>query len=283
MFDSWITNLVFYLISVVIFNQAYKATLKNTKSDGSLTILLQLIAGVSILVLIPLHKITFATDPKLYILLFIALIFYALNDRLQTTARKNLEVCEISIIAQLSNVFVILYGITIFKEEIILTKIAGALFIILGNILILYRHKHFNFNRYSLLAVFTSLLFATALSIDVGISENFNLPIYISITLVVPALFILIGEKISINSIKEEYKQTNKKNIALTGIFWGLLIYFLLGAYQNGEVTTIAPLVATSVLLNVIVAFFVHKETHFKIQKILASILIIIGIYLTVI
>ena len=52
-----------------------------------------------------------------------------------------------------------------------------------------------------------------AVTIDVGISEEFNLPLYVSFTLLVPALIILLFEKIKIKEVINEFKIGNKKAI----------------------------------------------------------------------
>lgn len=251
--------------------------------DGALTILLQFVAGFTVLFLIPTDALEFSRDPQIYGLLFAAIIFYALNDRIQTTTRKHLEVSEISIISQLSNVFIIVYGITIFREDIIFTRIIGALLVLLGNVLVLYKKGKLEFSRYSILAIMSTLVFATAISIDVGISEQFNLPIYISATLTIPIILILLFDRISLGDLKSEFVKTNKMFLLFTGFFWGLSIFFILNAYQEGDVTTVAPLAALNVLLNVIVAFFVHKETTHIFRKVIAAIIVLIGIYMTVI
>ena len=72
-------------------------------------------------------------------LLGIACIFYAIADRINTTARRGLEVSIYSILGQLSTVFLILWGIIFFKETIVLKKIIGALLILMGNILVIYK------------------------------------------------------------------------------------------------------------------------------------------------
>src|SRR3989339_81914 len=105
LFSYWQLYIVGYLISVVIFFQYYKLAVKEAKNDGAVTILLQVIAGLSILIFIPFFPIQFPTEIKFYIILFIASIFYALNDRLQVTARKHLQVSVFSILNMLKTFF----------------------------------------------------------------------------------------------------------------------------------------------------------------------------------
>lgn len=283
--NTWQFNVILTLIFVVLFYQFYKLAVKNVKKDGAATIIIQLIAGFSILVWTPLFSLNFPdfySNIKIYGLLFLATIFYAINDRLQTTARKNLEVSVFSIINQLSNVFIIIIGLTIFRESFVIYKIIGALLILFGNAFLFYEKGKFKLNKYVMIAIFANMAIAVAISTDIGISKLFNLPIYIAITLILPALIVKIVERIPNTTIIQEYKNGNKKYFYATGIFWGLAILFSLRSFQFGEVTTIVPLQSTSVLLNVVVAYWVLKEKGNIPKKVIAALIVILGITLTV-
>lgn len=82
--------------------------------------------------------------------------------------------------------------------------------------------------------------------------------------------------------ILAQYVGGEKKYYLLTGLSWGLFIFFLLRAYQLSQVVIVAPLAATSVLINVIVAYIFLGERANKIKKIIAAAITIAGIYLTV-
>ena len=118
------------------------------------------------------------------------------------------------------------------------------------------------------------------ISVDVGISEQFNLPMYVAITLVVPSLLILIIERIRIKEIISEFKNGNQKSILAVGLSWGIMIITMLRAYQFGTVTTIAPLCALTTILNVFVAYFALKEKDSILKKIVSALIVIIGIVL---
>lgn len=151
--NSWQFYVAGYLVFVVIFYQFYKLAVRNAKRDGAATVLLQLVAGLSLLLFIPLFHFSFPKSIYTYLLLAGACIFYALNDRLQTTARKHLQVSVFSIIGQLSNVFLIVYGLTLFREQIVMTKILGAGLILCGNIFLLYRGGKFTINKYTIIGI----------------------------------------------------------------------------------------------------------------------------------
>jgi drug/metabolite transporter (DMT)-like permease len=258
----------------------YKVATKGSKNDGALTILLQLLGGICVLVFVPFFKMQFPTTISTYVFLGIAIIFYAIADRVNTTARRGLEVSVYSILGQLSTAFVIAWGIIFFKEEIVVKKLLGALLILLGNVFVLYKRGKFEWNKYIIFSLLGNLSMSIGISVDVGISDQFNLPIYVALTLIVPALLIMAAERVKLKTVVAEFKEGNKKAILTVGLSWGIMIVSMLRAYQFGTVTTIAPLCALTTILNVFVAYFALKEKDFLWKKILAAIIVIAGILL---
>lgn len=279
--NTWQFNLIAYLVTNVIFFQFYKIAVKEAKHDGAATILLQCIAGLSILLVAPFYGFTLPQDPIIYGLVLLACIFYAINDRLQTTARRHLQVSVFSILNQFLTVFLLIYGFTLFQEPVTMTKILGAVLILVGNMILLHKDGKITLNKYSITSIIASFALATAISIDIGISVNFNLPFYIMVTLIIPALIIAAIEKIKPAHVLKEFDLVSGKHYIAAGCAWSLSILFALRSFQLGEVSTIVPLQATAVLLNVIIASFLLKENSDQGKKIIAALLVIGGVYIT--
>lgn len=278
--NSWLLYVIGYLVFATVFTQFFKIATKTLKKAGALTILLQMTAGVVALLLCPLFEFKLPTDISVYIMLAISIVFYAITDRVNTTVRSGIEASTFSMLKQLSTTFMIFAGLVFFKEEFVLTKFIGAMLIIFSNVLIFYKKGKFEFNKYLLLGVFANISFTIALFLDVNISDNFNLPFYVALTLIIPALLIMIFEKIKPSEIKDEFIAGDKKAILITAISWAIMIIANLRAYQLGNVTVIAPLCALTVMTNVIVGYIFLNEKDNLIRKIIAAILIIISILL---
>lgn len=272
--------LFFYLVITVIFNESYKIVSGRMKSAGALTILVELIAGIFSLLWIPFFEIKLPTDFKVYIFLSLAIIFYALQNRIATTARSGMEASSYSIIKQLSNVFVIIMGFIFLKEELTYQKVIGSILLIGSNVMIFYEKGTWKNNRYLFLGVIANLCMGIALFLDVNTSYSFNLAFYVSITLLFPALLVFSLERIRIKDIIEEWKINSNKFILLTSISWSLMMITKLRSYQLGEVTLIAPLCSLTVILNVLFAFIFLKNRKNILKKIIASIIIIFGVFL---
>ena len=106
------------------------------------------------------------------------------------------------------------------------------------------------------------------------------MPFYVALTLIIPALLIMIFERVKISEIKDELVNGNKKAIFVTAISWGIMIIVQLRAYQLGNVTVIAPLCALTVILNVIVGYLFLNEKDNLLRKLISAILIIISVIL---
>lgn len=278
--NSWQFNLSMSLILSIVFMQSYKLAVKDVGKDGIATIILQVVAGISVLVLLPFFPFVIPDNIGAYLFILLAIIFYALNDRIQTTVRKNLDVSVYSVMDQLNKVFLIIYGIVIFQEAIVANKLIGGGLILVANVILFYRKGKIKINKYVILNVGAAFLFATATIIDIDISKQFNLPFYIMGTLIIPALLIYMVERHSVKEIVDEYNSKRKKHYLITGISWGALIFFIIRAYQTSEVVFITPLLATSVLLNVLVASVLHKEKTNLVRKIIAATMVILGVFI---
>lgn len=278
--NNWLLYVVLYILLSTIFTQFYRIATKTMKSAGALTVLLQMMAGIFVLLLCPLFEFKLPTDARVYGLLAISICFYCISDRLNTTVRSGVEASTFSMLKQLSTTFMIFAGLIFFKEEFILTKFIGAMLIIFSNVLIFYKKGKIEFNKYILLGILSNISYTVALFLDVNISDSFNLPFYVALTLILPALIILLVERIKPKEIKNELVDGNKKAIFTTALTWGTIIVLQLRAYQLGNVTVIAPLCALTVMSNVIVGYLFLKERDNLLKKIIAAILIIISIIL---
>ena len=269
-----------YLIFAVIYDQLFKKLTKTMKNDGGMIVLLNLLGGLTCLFLIPLFDIKLPKNKYVYIFLTLACIFYALNDRFDITARRGIEASTNSMIKQLSTVFMTLIGLFILKEKLIIKKIIGAFLILISNTLVFYNKENLKKNKYVKYGVLASIFTTIALLIDVNYSEQFNLPIYVAITLIIPSILIIIFERINIKTIKKEFNKSNLLLILLTGISCSFMLILKLLSFRQGEIAIIAPLCSLTVILNVIVGYIFQKEKNNLLKKLISAVLIIIGIIL---
>ena len=272
--------ILLYLSSVTIFNQSYKCVTKDMKKPGAKTVLIEFIAGIFSVLFISFFKFTIPKSLSVYLFLGLSIVFYTIQDRLGTTARSGVDASTYSIIKQLSNVFVIALGILILHEKFILYHFLGAFLIIFSNVLILYEKDKTNWNRYYFLGILANLCLGIALFLDINISKQFNIAFYVFLITLIPSVLLLCVEKIKIIDLKVEYQLTNKGALLFTTISWPIMMISKLLAYKDESIVIVAALCSLSVMINVIVGYFIFKEKGSVLKKIIAALLIIIGIIL---
>ena len=224
LFDLWEIWVIIYLISAVIFAHSFKVSNRAMKKAGALTILLELFTAFFSLFFIPFFKFTLPNDISIYITLFIVTMIYAVTDRLNIESRYGLEPSTFSMLKQLSTVFMILFGILFMKEAFVVTRIIGAIIIILANILLAFDKGKININKYFIMSFVSNFLFALAMLINVNISDYFNLAFYTIITVSIPAIFIKLFGRYKIRDLKEEFEVCNKKEFLLSAFCWCLML-----------------------------------------------------------
>ncbi len=283
-FQYWQVNLVLAIISMVGFNQFYRITAKKAKDTASMFIIIFLIMSGIFALMMPFDKFRISMDWKIYGLLFVAIILYAINDRIKALAYKHLDISVISVLTQLSKVIMFLYGIFIFKEILILQNVIGAVLIFSGVLMVIFKKNIFQINKYVWLMILAAFTFATALSIDVKISTQFNLMLYLLIVFLFPAIIVFIVEKKNFSDLRQEFNlhSENKKYYFLTGFFFAMAGIFHLLALRTGPMSVVAPLTMIVVLINTIFGYIFLKERNDLIKRIVASILVVVGVFLLV-
>ena len=278
--NTWQLWVIVYLVSAVVFAQSFKSANKNMKEPGALTILLELFTGIFSLLMMPLFAFKFSLSLNTIITLLIVVCIYAITDRLNTEARYGLETSTFSMVKRLSTVFMIIFGFIFLKEKLILNKILGATIIIIANIILTYNKGKFEINKYLGMAILAQFLFAIAMVINVDLSDHFNLAFYTWITVTLPAILIALVGRHKPKAIIKEFKRYNKTKFLIASSSWALMLNSSIRAYQLGSITIVAALLSLTPILNSLAELIINKNTNRIIQKIIISILLILGVIL---
>jgi len=278
--NNWILWVIVYLISAVVFAQSFKIANKNMKNAGILTILLEVFTGIFSLLMIPIFDLKFKLDISRFLTLLIVVCIYAVTDRLNTEARYGLETSTFSMVKRLSTVFMIIFGFIFLKEPIILNKVLGALIIIVANVILTYNKGKFEINKYLIMAIISQFLFAIAMIINVDLSDHFNLAFYTWMTVTIPAFLISVFGKHKPKDIINEFKLYDKKSFMIAAFSWALMLNSSIRAYQLGSITIVAALLSLTPILNALAELIFNKNKERIIQKIIVSILLILGVIL---
>ena len=278
--NTWQFWVIVYIISAVTFAQNFKKANRNMKNAGSLTVLLEIFTGLFSLLMIPIFEIKFNPTSNILLILLIVIGIYAITDRLNIEVRYGLETSTFSMLKRLSTVFMIIFGFIFLKEPVVLNKILGALIIILANVILAYNKGKFQINKYFVMAIFSNFFFAVAMLLNVGISDYFNLAFYTWMTVTGPAILISVLGRHSIKDLKKEFNLYDKPRFLLAAFAWALMLNSSIRAYQLGSVIIVASLFSLTPILNSLAELIFHGNKERFVQKVIISILLIIGVVL---
>jgi bacterial/archaeal transporter family protein len=278
---SYIIWVIIYLIFAVIFAQGFKSVNRDMKNASALTILLEFFTALFALILSPLFAFRFPSSFTVYIIVGIVTIIYAITDRLNIEARYGLDPSTFSMLKQLSTVFLVIFGFVFLKESFILKKIIGIVLILVSNVLLsVNKSGKIQLNKYFIMSFISNFLFAIAMFINVNIAQNFNICIYTVFTVLVPSIIIKIFSKLSIKDLKKEFNLYNKRKFLLVSFSWCVMLISSVKAYEQGNVSVVAPLLTLTSILNSIYEFFEDKNKKMLLYKLFISMLIILGVIL---
>ena len=279
-FNNWKFWAILYLVCSVTFSQTFKRANRNMKNAGNLTILLEVFAALSAILFLPFFEFTFPSDPNVYLTLLAVIIVYAATDRLNIEARYGLDPSVFSMLKQISTVFLMIFGFIFLKEPVILKKIIGAILVIVANIILTIEKGKIKLNKYFIMCFVSNFLFAIAMFINVNISDNFNLAFYTIMTVFFPSIIIFLVGRHSIKGLKEEFNLYDKPKFLVASFCWCLMLIASVRAYQLGNVTVIAPILTLTSILNTGYEYFIDKNKNKILQKVIASLMIILGVLL---
>lgn len=207
-----------------------------------------------------------------------AILGYGLYERTHFLARKQLEASTIAILFQLSPVIAFIGSLILLHESLTLPKLIGATFIISASLIVIQKNPQLRFNRSILIALFSAFVLGLAEMFDKPASANIPINLYSAAmwTLSLP-LIALPG--FTRKQLVKEFKIGGWK-VALTAFLnvFGFVLY--LKALAMTDASRVIPIIsslATLVVLGGII--FLHERSHLG-RKLIAGILILIGILL---
>ena len=279
---NYILWIIIYLIFAVFFAQGVKSVNRKMKNASALTILLEFFTAIFALILSPFFVFKLPSDGTVYLIVGIVTIIYAVTDRLNIEARYGLDPSTFSMLKQLSTVFLVIFGFVFLKESFILNKIIGIVLILVSNVLLsVNKSGKIQLNKYFIMSFISNFLFAIAMFINVNIAQNFNICIYTVFTVLVPSIIIKIFSKLSIKDLKKEFNLYNKRKFLLVSFSWCVMLISSVKAYEQGNVSVVAPILTLTSILNSIYEFFKDKNKKMLLYKLFISMLIILGVILT--
>ena len=262
------------------FNIISRFSLSNTKHEAAYTILWQVFCGLLAPLFLPFDRLSISLNPHVLLLFAISIAFWALVDAFLFSAFKYEEASVLSAIFPLNFMFTFLVSMLFFKSGIKPTIAIGFLIIMAASLLVGLYHTRFRPSKGVLFALLYSFFLGMALGLNSEVVKSFSIPTYMFVAFIFPAvvnLFVFLRPKVS--EMRYELK-VQWKAILLNAVVMDLSFFFLLKAFQLGNVPQVVALSASSTLLTALAGIVILKENQHRNLKIIAAALATLGVVL---
>lgn len=264
----------------VAFNIISRMTLSGTKHEYAYTILWQVCCALLALLFLPFDSFSIALTPRVLLLFALSVALWALADAFLFSAFKYEEASVLSAILPLNFVVTFVASFVLFRSMLKPTIVIGFLIIMLASFLMGFYKTHFRPSKGVVFALLCSFFTGAALGVNSEVVKSFSIPPYMFAAFLFPALINLFVFLRPTGSQLRYELHTQWKAIVLNAVVMDASFFFLLKAFQLGNVPQIVSLSASSTLLTALAGILLLQEKKHTRLKILAAGLATVGIVL---
>ena len=207
-----------------------------------------------------------------------ATLGYGLYERSHFLARKELDASTTAILFRLTPVITFIGAILFLREQLTITKLLGAATLIGASLVVVHKNPKLQASRAVWIAIFAATMLGLAGVFDKPASLGIPANLY-SIALWGLSLLIVAFPSISLSQLKTEFIIGGWK-VALTAFLNVVGFVFYVQALSLADASLVTPVTSSSGTLTVLAGIFILKEKTFVGRKILAGVLMLIGILL---
>ena len=270
-----------YSISVVL----QRVLMKDDKSDPiAYSIVFQLLVGIITGIYAILHGFSLPNLTPVIPNLILVGLLYGLGNMLVFKALKTIDASEFTIVFASRTIWVVIGAILFLKESFSLQQTMGTLLIIGSIILVSWKRNKIMLGSGIWTALLAAIFMGAGFTNDafiVSAFDSFDVPSYVTIAFIIPALFVWALYPKATKSMKHLLTKDNIFKLVILAAIYAISCITIFLAYQVGKnASQIAPLNQTSTILTVLLSMIFLGERSEYLKKILGAIISFIGVLL---
>lgn len=213
-----------------------------------------------------------------YALLVAAIILYGLYERFQFFARKGVEASTLAILFKLTTVIAFTGSIVLLGELLTFHKMFGALLIVGGTLLLVYRNPKFEFTPAFGFAIFCVVIMGIAQVVDKLASAPMSATLYSFILWTAPICIIAFPGFTKREFFSELKIGSWKVPLAAFLNVSGYIL--LIRAYALADASRVIPIMSINGILAVLGGIVLLRERDHLWRKLAAGLIAFTGVYL---
>ena len=257
-----------------------RVLMKDKKSDPYIqTVVFTGLVGVwSFLILIFQGGFKGEILPNQIPYLFLVSVLVILGGICTFSGFKYIEASKHTILLTSSRLWVVFGAIAILGESFTPQKLIGAILIIFGVIVTVWKKQKFSINTGVLYVLGAAFFYAMGEIYSFYLLRSMNSVSFMLVVTVITTLIMLMIKPKTIFKLPFYKKRQNLLNILVVTVFdtFANLLVFI--AYQKGRsALQIGPIMSIQTIITVVLAFIFLKETDNLFQKITGAIVAVVG------
>ncbi|MDP1538554.1 MAG: DMT family transporter [bacterium] len=273
------------LISVLSYSVSVllqRVLLKNEKSDPvAYSVVFQLVVGLVVLVYALIRGFSLSNLYPILPNLILMTFLYGVGNILIFNSLKIGEASEFTIVFATRVFWTIAAAILFLGEAFSLRQGMGTLLIIASVILVSWKDNRFKLGKGGLFGLSAALCFGLAFANDAFILRNFDVPSYLAISFIVPALVVWLFNPRATKNMLPLIEKSMLRKLMILAVLYAVSAITIFLAYQVGRNSAqIASLNQTATILTVLLAVVFLQEKSNLLKKTVGAAISVLGVIL---
>ena len=280
---SWLAFVLVCVAFTAVTRLAQRALLGKDKVDPiAFSILFQTFTGLFVLLFALINGFSFPDFEKYWPAIISTVVLFGLGNIALAKSLQTVEASVFSVLFATSVIWIMLCGVLFFGESLSLLHLTGALLTFVSVIFLVEKKGKFQFDRGVLLGLLSALLIGLAIIGWVYVGRRSEPISWNAITFLAPAAINALLFPQALSKTKNLLSGPNFLKLLLASSTFAVSTITLLYAYKYGEITQVAPLQQTTIIVTVLLAVIFLKETKNLTHKIISAFICFVGVLMIV-
>ena len=217
---------------------------------------------------------------QVWVPVLISSVAYGLGHILYAKTLQKVEASAFSVYFATHAIWMMLFGVLLFHEQLTYWQTAGALLIFAGVLTLVKRPAQLLTDSGSLYGLLTGLLFGIAITAWAYVGRHTDTLSWAAISFLLPVVVVFLVRPKTIKSISSVFRKPSMTwKLIVLALFYGIGSLAMLYAYKEGALAVISPLRQTGIIVTTFLALlFISAERHNIKRKLLAALLCFAGV-----
>ena len=210
----------------------------------------------------------------------ISAVAYGVGHVIYAKTLQKVEASAFSVYFATHAIWMMLFGMLLFGEQLTWLQAGGALLIFAGVLTLVKQPAKLLTDRGALYGLLTGILFGIAITSWAYVGRHVDTLSWAAVSFLLPVIVVFLIRPKTMRAVPEVFRDRSTIwKLLILATFYGLGSLTMLYAYSEGSLSVISPLRQTGIIVTTLLALiFISAERHSIGRKLLAALLCFAGV-----